>query len=183
MTSTRIPVLPGFCGRLFRCFDMERQEPDSSSASSSEPSKKLKPNGASANAHGTQPANSQGILQSTVTAESTADVGLPDQERTTTNAIQEGSRVKRGRRSRKSSSAVIDQENAGQPDQERTATSAIQEESRVKKGRRSKKSSSHVIEPDEVGQPDVDRTANSALQGRSQLKKRRRSRKSISEVK
>ncbi|XP_070384228.1 acetylcholinesterase-like isoform X2 [Dermacentor albipictus] len=89
-----------------------------------------------------------------------------------TSTIQEGSRVKKGRRSRKSSSAVIDAQQAQaagtdkaadleRPELEHSTISAVQERSDVKKGRRSKRRRSSAASL-EAPKPEVIQQPSSA---------------------
>ncbi|KAL1483043.1 hypothetical protein MTO96_033394 [Rhipicephalus appendiculatus] len=130
---------------------MERQEPDSSSVSSSEASKKLQQSRASGKPSDTQTANTE-----------------------------EGSRVKKSRRSRKSSSQTIEPERVSQPNVDRTANSALQEGSRSKKGRRSRKSVSEEPGRDKTAyetKPEWEPSVASTVQEGTDVRKARRSKR------
>ncbi|KAH6923684.1 hypothetical protein HPB50_005146 [Hyalomma asiaticum] len=164
--------------QVFPFSDMERQEAERSSVSSSGSSKKRgRP---SRKRSDNQSPYAEISAQSTANVEPTADTALLDQERTGTSVVQEGSRVKKKRRPRKDSAEAMAPNETSQPDQSRTATNVIQEGSKVKKSRRARKSSSDVIQPDDAGQPDQDRTATSAIQEGTGMKRSRSSRKSSS---
>nr|XP_054930214.1 uncharacterized protein LOC129386384 [Dermacentor andersoni] len=183
---------------------MERQEPDRSTATSVQGSKKSKRRRSSKKPNSNQTPNAEVSGQHTAASEPAPKPGQPDQDSTAISAIREGSRVKRGHRSRKSSSAGrhAEQEQLsgqhttasepapqpGQPDQDSTAVSAIREGSRVKRGHRSRKSSSaesHVEQEQvavtdkaaDLNRPVSERSMTSTALERSGVKKGRRSKK------
>ncbi|KAH7932767.1 hypothetical protein HPB49_002393 [Dermacentor silvarum] len=116
--------------------------------------------------------------QNTTTSEPTPQPGLPDKDSMATSAVQEASQVKRGRRSRKGSSAGSDAEQAqtrflqavdftiqvagtdkaavlNRPESELSTTSTVQEPTAVKKDRRSKRRRSISSASQEAPKPEV----------------------------
>ncbi|KAH6923683.1 hypothetical protein HPB50_005145 [Hyalomma asiaticum] len=147
---------------------MERRDPEPPSTASSKGSKKSKRSRPSKRSN-TESPYAEASVQSTATAQPASDVGQPDLDRTAGSAVQERTKTKKSRRSRKGSSEVAGiakTADQNRPESERSVTSTVLEGSDVKKGRRAKKRRSIPSDSLEAPKREEEEQGRAALPAR-----------------